>query len=116
MTILPVDYHNGHKVGPIVFILGRIFPSIRTCHREEDRLKSEIQNGHQEAFIRLIFTAKITHLPLHHHGDYRKSLIVFILSGHICSGFCKHGWILLQFGKIELKIHKNLYIFYMLLF
>jgi hypothetical protein len=22
MTILPVDHHGGHKVGPIVFILG----------------------------------------------------------------------------------------------
>jgi hypothetical protein len=43
---------------------------------EEDRLKSEIQNGCQEAF----FSCKMTQLPIHHHSDYRTSPIVFILS------------------------------------
>ncbi len=51
----------------------------------EDRLKSEIQNGHQGAFFDSFFTVKITHLPIHHHGDYRTSPIVFILSEHICT-------------------------------
>ncbi len=29
------------------------------------------------------FTVKMTHLPLHHHGNYRISPIVFILSEHV---------------------------------
>jgi hypothetical protein len=38
ITILPVDHHGGHKVGPVVFILGK---NIAKC---KDQLKSEIQN------------------------------------------------------------------------
>ncbi len=43
ITILPVDHHSGHKVGSILFILGK--------NMEEDRLKLEIQNGRQGAFF-----------------------------------------------------------------
>jgi hypothetical protein len=50
---------------------------------EEDRLKLEIQNGHQGAFFRLIFTVKMTHLPIHHHGNCIMSPIVSILSDHV---------------------------------
>ncbi len=71
MTILPFDHHGDHRVGPNCF------------HVEEDRLKSEIKNGHQEAFYRLIFHCKNESLPLHHHGDYIMSPIVFILSEHV---------------------------------
>jgi hypothetical protein len=49
---------------------------------EEGRLKSEIQNGRQGAFFGSFFTVKMTHLPIH-HGDYRTSPIVFILSEHV---------------------------------
>jgi hypothetical protein len=49
----------------------------------EDQLKLEIQNGCQGAFFGSFFTVKMTHLPIHHHGDYRTSHIVFILSEHI---------------------------------
>jgi hypothetical protein len=45
---------------------------------EEDRLKLEIQNGHQGAFVSSFFTVKMTHLPILHHSDYRTSPIVFI--------------------------------------
>ncbi len=31
----------------------------------------------------VIFPVKITRVPLHHHGDYIMSLIVFILSEHV---------------------------------
>ena len=31
----------------------------------------------------LLFTVKMTHLPIHHHGDYRISPIVFTLSEHV---------------------------------
>jgi hypothetical protein len=50
---------------------------------KEDRLKSEIQNGRQGAYFGSLFTVKMTHLPIHQHGDYRTSLIVFILSEHV---------------------------------
>ena len=50
---------------------------------EEDQLKLEMQNGHQGAFFGSFFTVKMTHLPIRHHGDYRTSPIVFILSEHI---------------------------------
>jgi hypothetical protein len=42
---------------------------------EEDRLKLEIPNGR--------FTVKMTHLPIHHHGDCRMSPIVSILSEQV---------------------------------
>jgi hypothetical protein len=42
----------------------------------------EIQNGHQGAFFSS-FNVKMTHLPIHHHGDYRTRPIVFILSEHV---------------------------------
>jgi hypothetical protein len=37
---------------------------------EEDWLKLEIQNGRQRPFFGSLFTVKMTHLPIHHHGDY----------------------------------------------
>jgi hypothetical protein len=46
ITILPIDHHGGHKVRTIVFILGKNIAN---------RLKSEIQNGRQGGFFRLIF-------------------------------------------------------------
>jgi hypothetical protein len=49
MTILPVDHHVDHKVGPLVFILVENI-AVRTCHMEENRLKLKIQNGRQGAF------------------------------------------------------------------
>jgi hypothetical protein len=49
---------------------------------EEDGLKSEIQNGYQ-FFFGSFFTVKMIHLPIHHHGDYRTSPIVSILSEHV---------------------------------
>jgi hypothetical protein len=74
MTILPVDQH-GHKVGPIVFILGENI----AMYREENRRKSEIQNGCCDTFFRLFFNVKMTHLPLlQYHGDCRMSPIVSI--------------------------------------
>jgi hypothetical protein len=83
MTILPVDHHSGHKVGPIVFKLVRILLSVRTCHMEEVRLKSEIQNGRQRTFFGSFFTVKMTRLPIHRHDSCRMSPIVFILSEHV---------------------------------
>jgi hypothetical protein len=50
---------------------------------EEDRLKSEILNGHQEVLGSFV-TVRMTHLPLHHHGNYSIGPIVFILSEHVC--------------------------------
>jgi hypothetical protein len=49
----------------------------------EDRLKLEIQYGCQGAFFGSFFTVKITHIPIHHHGDCRMSPIVSILSEHV---------------------------------
>jgi hypothetical protein len=89
---------------------------------EEDWLKLEIKNGRQGAFFGSFFTLKMTHLPIHHHGDCRMSLIVSIVSmllsitiGNskwppggclsmktmhicICSRFYKYGRILSKFG------------------
>jgi hypothetical protein len=48
MTILPVDHHSGHKVGPNVFILGKNIAKCKDMPYE--RLKSEIQNVHQGFF------------------------------------------------------------------
>jgi hypothetical protein len=42
---------------------------------EEDWLKSEIQNGRQGAFFGSFFTVKMTHLPIHHHGDTEQVLL-----------------------------------------
>ncbi len=50
---------------------------------KEDRLKSKIQNGLQGGFFGSFFTVKITHLPIHHHDNYKTSRIVFILSEHV---------------------------------
>ena len=50
---------------------------------KKDWLKSGIKNGHQEEFFGSFLTVKMTHLSLHHHGDYIISPIVFILSEHI---------------------------------
>ncbi len=47
---------------------------------DELRLKSEIQNGHNE-----FFNEKLTHLPLHNYGDYILSPIIFILSEHVAN-------------------------------
>ena len=46
MTILPV----GHKIGPIVFILGTNIAKYKDMPYAKDWLKSGIQNGRQEAF------------------------------------------------------------------
>jgi hypothetical protein len=35
MTILPVDHHGDHKVGPIVFILGDNIAIL--CHHDDQR-------------------------------------------------------------------------------
>ena len=50
---------------------------------EEDLLKLNIQNGRQGAFFGSFFNVRMTHLPIHYHGDYRTSPIVFILSEHV---------------------------------
>jgi hypothetical protein len=55
MTILPVDHHGGHKVGPIVFILGE---NIAKCKdMSYGRSSAEIVNSKwpPRGFIRLIF-------------------------------------------------------------
>ena len=50
---------------------------------EEDWLKSPIQNGRQEGFFGSFLTVKMTHFPLHHHGDYRINPIIFKFSEHV---------------------------------
>jgi hypothetical protein len=48
MTILPVDHHSGHIVGPIVFTLGK---NIAKCKdMPYGRRSAEIGNGHQGLF------------------------------------------------------------------
>jgi hypothetical protein len=47
----------------------------------EDRLKLDIQNGHQGTFL-AHFLLNTTHLP-HHHGDYHDYHGVFILNEHV---------------------------------
>ena len=42
MTILPVDHHNGHKVGPIDFILGKNIAKCKDMPYE--RRSAEIGN------------------------------------------------------------------------
>ena len=47
ITILSVDHHSSHKVGPIVFILGK---NIAKCKdMPYGRRLGEMKNGHQEA-------------------------------------------------------------------
>ena len=72
MTILPVDHHVGHKIGPIVFILGMNIAKYKDIPYEK-RL----------AFFGSFLTVKMTHLPLDHHSVYKISPIVFILSEHV---------------------------------
>ncbi len=62
----------------------------------EDRLKSEIQNGCKGAFFSSFFTVKMTHLPIHHHSDYRRSPIVFKLSEPVA--ICMTAAICMKFG------------------
>ena len=83
MTISPVDHHGGHKIGPIVFLLGRNIAKYKDMPYEKRWLKSGIQNGRQEAFFGCFLTVKKTHLPLDHHSVYRISPIVFIVSEHV---------------------------------
>jgi hypothetical protein len=46
----------------------------------------------QGAFFSSFFTVKMTHLPIHHHIDYRTSPIVFILSEHdMVQNFCQEA-------------------------
>ena len=55
ITILPVDHHGGHKVGPIVFILGE---NIAKCKdMPYGRRSAEIGNSKwpSKSFFRLIF-------------------------------------------------------------
>jgi hypothetical protein len=66
---LPVDHHGDHKIGPIVVILGMNIVKYEDMPYGKNWLKSEIQNGCQEAFFGSFHTVKMTHLPLHHHGD-----------------------------------------------
>ncbi len=49
---------------------------------DEFWLKSEFKML-QEIVFCSIFNVKMTHLPIHHHGDYIASPIVFILSDDI---------------------------------
>ncbi len=58
MTILPVD-HNlpvdfGHKVGPIVFILGNNIAKYQDMPIGKGRVKLEIRNGRQGALTFLV--------------------------------------------------------------
>jgi hypothetical protein len=78
--IMPVDHHIGHKVGPIVLILVKIIANLKYKYMPYER-SAEIGNSiwPPRDFFRLIFTVNMTHLPLHHHGDYRISPIVCIL-------------------------------------
>jgi hypothetical protein len=58
MTILPVDHHGGHKVGPIVFILGK---NIAKCKdMPYGRRLAEIRNSKwpTRGFFQLIFQCK----------------------------------------------------------
>ena len=80
---MPVDHHSDHKVGPIVFILGK---NIAKCKdMPYGRSSADIGNSKWPpmAFFGSFFTVKMTHLPIHHHSDYRTSPIVFILSEHV---------------------------------
>ena len=50
MTIFPVRYDGDHKINHIVFMLGGYDDvDLCTCQMVEGELKSEIQNGRQEA-------------------------------------------------------------------
>ena len=70
----------GHKIGPIVFILGTNIAKYKDMPYEK-RL-AEIGNSKwppRGSFL----TVKMTHLPLDHHSVYRISPIVFILNEHV---------------------------------
>ena len=84
MKILPVDHHDGHKIGPIVFILGLNIAKYKDMPYE--KRSTEIGNSKwpPRGFLGSFLTVKMTHLPLDHHSVYRISLIfVFILSEHV---------------------------------
>jgi hypothetical protein len=83
MTILPLDHHSGHKIGPIVFILGKNIAKCKDMPYE--RRSAEIGNSKwpPRGFFQLIFQCKMTHLPIQYHSDYRTSPIVIILSEHV---------------------------------
>jgi hypothetical protein len=82
MTILHVDHHGGHKVGPIVFILGENIAKYKDMtHGRSD----EIGNSKwpPSGFFGSFFTVKMTHLTIHHHGDCRMCPIVYIFSEYV---------------------------------
>ncbi len=60
MTILLVDHHGGHKVDPIVFILGKNSVNLRACHKEEDRLKRKFKIPSKRLFSAHFLTKNYT--------------------------------------------------------
>jgi hypothetical protein len=65
MTILPVDHHSGHKVGPIVFILGKNIAKCKDIGNSKWPPRGFFQ--HICLFINIVTTEQV---------------IVFILSEH----------------------------------
>jgi len=76
---------GGHKVGPIVFILGANIAKYKDI--PYGKRLTEIGNSKwpPRGFFGSFLTVKMTHLPLDHHSVYRKSPIVFILSEHVAN-------------------------------
>jgi hypothetical protein len=71
ITLLPVDHHSGHKVGPIVFILGKNIAKCKDMPYGRRSAEIEkIKNGRQGAFFGSFFTVKMTHLRIYHQSDY----------------------------------------------
>ena len=70
MTILPVSHHSDNEVGPIVFILDKNIANYKDMPwgRSAEIKKFKMA---PRGILRLIFTVQMTHLPFHHHGDYR---------------------------------------------
>ena len=85
MTILPVDHHVGHKIGPIVFILGMNITKFKNMPYEKRLPVAVIGNSKwpPRGFFGSFLTLKMTRLPLDHHSVYRISPVVFILSEHV---------------------------------
>jgi hypothetical protein len=50
MTILPVDHHGGHKVGPIVFILSKNIAKFKDMPYGRRSAEIGMQNGCQGLF------------------------------------------------------------------